>query len=64
MSFLVLVPKASEMISAPRLSATFTSMTRSDSYFAPISSNVLATQMLALGAMVAATPVTKVPWPT
>src|ERR1039457_1332251 len=63
MSRRLLVPKSSEMISAPRLSASVTSFTRSDSYLAPILRKVLATQTLAFGAMARATPATNVPWP-
>jgi hypothetical protein len=63
MSLRVLVPKSSEMMSAPCLSASDTSLTRSDSNLPGRLTNVLSTRTSALGAMVRTTPATKVPWP-
>jgi hypothetical protein len=63
MSFRVLEPKSSEMMSAPCLSASDTSLTREDSKPPAFLMNVLSTRTSALGAMVRRTPATKVPWP-
>ena len=61
LSLRVLLPKSSEMMSAPLLTASDTSLTRSDSYFAPTFVNVLYTRTSAAGAMVRTTPATTVP---